>query len=75
MDVTTDRAPKSLRIVFLGTPQFAATCLEQLLESRHEVVGVVTAPDRPAGRGRSCVPVKSSRLPKNTACLWRSRRR
>ena len=52
MDVTTDRAPKSLRIVFLGT-QFAATCLEQLLESRHEIVGVVTAPDRPAGRGRS----------------------
>ena len=32
---------------------FAATCLEQLLESRHEIVGVVTAPDRPAGRGRS----------------------
>ena len=53
MDLTTDRAPKSLRIMFLGTPQFAATCLEQLLESRHDVVGVVTAPDRPAGRGRS----------------------
>ena len=46
-------SPKPLRIVFLGTPGFAATCLERLLESRHEVVGVVTAPDRPAGRGRS----------------------
>ena len=44
---------RSLRIVFLGTPQFAAACLEQLLLSRHQVVGVVTAPDRPAGRGRS----------------------
>lgn len=53
MDLTSDSAPRSLRIVFLGTPQFAATCLEQLLESRHEIVGVVTAPDRPAGRGRS----------------------
>ena len=44
---------RSLRIVFLGTPLFAATCLERLLESRHQVVGVVTAPDRPAGRGRA----------------------
>ena len=43
----------SLCVVFLGPPLFAATCLEQLLQSRHEVVGVVTAPDRPAGRGRS----------------------
>lgn len=56
MDLTTDSAQKSLRIVFLGTPQFAASCLEQLLESRHEIVGVVTAPDRPAGRGRSLRP-------------------
>ena len=53
MNSTSDAATRSLRIMFLGTPQFAATCLEQLLESRHEVVGVVTAPDRPAGRGRS----------------------
>ena len=45
-------SPRSLRIVFLGTPGFAAVCLERLLETRHEVVGVVTAPDRPAGRGR-----------------------
>ena len=41
-----------LRIVFLGTPEFAATCLETILEGRHEVVGVVTAPDRESGRGR-----------------------
>ena len=43
---------KRLRIVFMGTPEFAATCLETLLEGRHEVVGVVTAPDRESGRGR-----------------------
>ena len=52
MSSPSDASP-SLRVVFLGTPLFAATCLEQLLQSRHEVVGVVTAPDRPAGRGRS----------------------
>lgn len=52
MSTSTSVSP-SLRVVFMGTPLFAATCLEQLLESRHEVVGVVTAPDRPAGRGRS----------------------
>ncbi|HIG57918.1 MAG TPA: methionyl-tRNA formyltransferase [Flavobacteriales bacterium] len=43
---------KKLRIVYLGTPGFAATCLETLLNGRHEVVGVVTAPDRESGRGR-----------------------
>ena len=52
MSSSSDASP-SLRVVFLGTPLFAATCLEQLLQSRHEVVGVVTAPDRPAGRGQS----------------------
>lgn len=40
-----------LRIGFLGTPDFAAACLTRLLASHHQVVGVVTAPDRPAGRG------------------------
>ena len=43
---------RRLRIVFMGTPEFAATCLETLLEGMHEVVGVVTAPDRESGRGR-----------------------
>ena len=42
---------KSLRIVFMGTPEFAATSLEALCQSRHEVVGVVTVADKPAGRG------------------------
>lgn len=41
-----------LRLVFFGTPAFAVPTLERLLASRHEVVAVVTQPDRPRGRGR-----------------------
>jgi methionyl-tRNA formyltransferase len=41
-----------MRIVFMGTPEFAVTSLEELLESGCDVVGVVTAPDKPAGRGQ-----------------------
>jgi len=40
-----------LGVVFFGTPQFAVPTLEALLASRHHVVGVVTQPDRPRGRG------------------------
>ncbi len=40
-----------LRIVFMGTPQFAVPSLEALLRSGHDVVGVVTGPDKPRGRG------------------------
>jgi len=42
----------SLRVAFAGTPEFAATALSALLASDHQVVGVLTQPDRPAGRGR-----------------------
>jgi methionyl-tRNA formyltransferase len=42
----------SLRIAFAGTPQFALPALRALLGSRHRVVGVLTQPDRPAGRGQ-----------------------
>jgi methionyl-tRNA formyltransferase len=50
-----------LRIVFLGTPQFAVPTLEALLASRHPVCGVTTQPDRPRGRGQkvSHSPVKA----------------
>jgi methionyl-tRNA formyltransferase len=40
-----------LKIIFAGTPEFAALHLQALLESEHTVVGVYTQPDRPAGRG------------------------
>lgn len=41
-----------LRIVFMGTPDFAVGILDKLLQHKYEVVGVITAPDKPAGRGR-----------------------
>ncbi len=43
---------KKLRIVFMGTPEFAVATLEAIYENEHKIVGVITAPDRPAGRGR-----------------------
>ena len=42
-----------LCIVFAGTPQFALPTLEALAASRHRLIGVLTQPDRPAGRGRA----------------------
>jgi len=44
------------RIVFMGTPQIAAASLEQLIDGPDPVVGVVTQPDRPAGRGQQSTP-------------------
>ena len=44
---------KSFRIVYMGTPEFAVAPLGSLLMNGFNVVGVVTAPDKPAGRGRS----------------------
>jgi methionyl-tRNA formyltransferase len=43
---------KDLRIVFMGTPDFAVESLKALIENGYHVVGVITAPDKPAGRGR-----------------------
>ena len=43
---------EDIRIVFMGTPEFAVTILEGLLHEKYQVVGVITAPDRPAGRGQ-----------------------
>jgi methionyl-tRNA formyltransferase len=45
-----------MRIVFMGTPDFAVPTLETLLKSEHEVVGVVTQPDKPRGRSGKLVP-------------------
>ena len=49
-----------MRIVFMGTPDIAATCLKQLITERFDIVGVYTQPDRPKGRGMKMVfsPVK-----------------
>jgi methionyl-tRNA formyltransferase len=43
---------KELRIVFMGTPDFAVASLQALVENGYQVVGVVTAPDKPSGRGQ-----------------------
>lgn len=42
----------SLRIIFMGTPSFAVRILDELQQSQHQVVGVVTVADKPAGRGQ-----------------------
>lgn len=44
--------PKETRIVFMGTPDFAVGTLKALVENGYTIVGVITAPDKPAGRGR-----------------------
>jgi len=41
-----------MRIVFMGTPEFAVASLKALVNSNHDIVGVITAPDRPQGRGK-----------------------
>ena len=53
-----------MRVVFMGTPEIAATCLTKILEDGFEVVGVYTQPDRPKGRGMKMVypPVKEVAL-------------
>lgn len=58
---------QSLRIVFAGTPDFAARHLAALLSSEHEVIAVYTQPDRPAGRGKKLTasPVKHLALEHN----------
>ena len=55
----------------MGTPEFAVPCLEKLLEANYNVVGVITAPDRPAGRGKKLrmSAVKEFALSKNLTIL------
>lgn len=53
---------KNLRIIYMGTPEFAVPALEKLVEAGWNVVGVLTAPDKPQGRGQKLVgsPVKQA---------------
>ena len=44
---------KDLRIIFMGTPEFAVGILDAILKNKYEVVGVITAADKPAGRGQN----------------------
>lgn len=57
----------SLKIIFAGTPEFAARHLAAFLNSKHQIIGVLTQPDRPAGRGKKMTqsPVKVLALEHN----------
>ena len=56
-----------MRVVFMGTPDIAATCLKKILDDGFDVVGVYTQPDRPKGRGMKLLasPVKELALANN----------
>ena len=62
-----DMKSKDLRIVFMGTPEFAVESLKALLVSGKNIVGVITAPDKPSGRGKQLQssPVKDFALKQN----------
>lgn len=53
-----------MKILFMGTPDIAVPTLKALIQSKHNVVGVVTQPDKPKGRGKAigCSPVKETAL-------------
>ena len=60
-----------MRLVFMGTPDFAVPALEALIRGGHEVAAVVTQPDRPRGRGKAIImsPVKQKALEHGIAVL------
>ena len=64
-----------MRVLFLGTPEFALPTLEFLLDSSHSIVGVMTRPDRPLGRSGAAVPspVKRSALERGLPTLQPAR--
>src|SRR5690606_34197225 len=66
-----------MRILFWGTPEFALPALRSLSEEGHLVVGVVTQPDRPAGRGRALTmsPIKKEALEEGIPVLQPERAR
>lgn len=55
-----------MKVIFLGTPEIAKICLEEILKSEHQVMAVVTKPDKPVGRGNKIqmTPVKTLALGK-----------
>jgi methionyl-tRNA formyltransferase len=63
-----------LRIVFAGTPEFAAEHLKALLNSPYEIVAVYTQPDRPAGRGQKLMPSPVKQLAWSTTSRCCNRR-
>ncbi|HFT7147236.1 TPA: methionyl-tRNA formyltransferase, partial [Clostridioides difficile] len=41
-----------MKIVFMGTPDIAVPCLQKIIDEKYEILGVVTQPDKPKGRGK-----------------------
>lgn len=60
-----------MRVVFMGTPEFAVASLKAILDNGYQIAGVITAPDKPAGRGRKLQysPVKQYALENNLHLL------
>ncbi|MBO3444179.1 methionyl-tRNA formyltransferase [Clostridium sp. CCUG 7971] len=56
-----------MRILFMGTPDIAVGCLQKIIDEKHEIIGVVTQPDKPVGRGKKLgmPPVKELALKYN----------
>ena len=71
IQTSTDIFPENPEIVFMGTPDFAASTLEALIEREKNVLAVVTQPDRQKGRGRKFVspPVKQLAMEHNIKVL------
>lgn len=62
---------QNLKIVFMGTPEFAVASLQRLVEAKFNIVAVITAPDKPQGRGKTLgtSPVKDYALTQNVPIL------
>ena len=60
-----------MRILFMGTPEFAVASLKRLVEDGHEICGVFTQPDRPKNRGHKLAfsPVKEYALSQGSPCI------
>ena len=65
---------KDLRIVFMGTPPFAVAQLDALLNAGYHIAAVVTATEKPAGRGKKLTPSASRSTPKHTTYPFCSRK-
>jgi Methionyl-tRNA formyltransferase len=61
-----------MRLIFAGTPAFAAAALDALAEAGHDIALVLTQPDRPAGRGMKLTPSAVKRRRRRAACRFSS---
>ena len=60
-----------MKVVFMGTPDIAVPCLQKLIDEKHEILAVVTQPDKPKGRGKKLAmpPVKELAVEHDIPCL------